>query len=55
MTVAVHYLLISLFISIDEWNKFARHLFIRPVGISEFFGQHSLLDLDPDKENRDQG
>ena len=41
--------------SIDEWNQLARGLLIRSVDISEFFGQQSLLDPDPVKENRDQG
>ena len=42
------------FISIDEWNRFARSLLVRPVRISEFIGQQSLLDPDPVKENGDQ-
>ena len=42
------------FISIDEWNQFARSLLIRPVRISEFIGQHLLLDPDPVEEDRDQ-
>ena len=43
------------FISIDEWNQLARSLLIRPVRISEFIGQHSLLDPDPTEDYRDQG
>jgi len=42
------------FISIDEWNQFARSLPIRPVGISEFLAKHFLLHPDPVEEDRDQ-
>ena len=38
------------FISIDEWNQFARSLLVPAVRISEFLGQHSLLDPDPVEE-----
>ncbi len=42
-------------LSIDEWDQFARSFHIRPVGISEFFGQQPLLHPDPVEEYRDQG
>ena len=46
---------VGVFISIDEWNQLARCLSVRPVGISECFGQHPLLHPDPVEEHRNHG
>ncbi len=43
---------LDVFTSIDEWNHFASSLFILPVVISEFFGQHPLLHSDTVEDNR---
>ncbi len=45
---------VGVFISIDEWNQFARSLHIHPVGVSEFLGKHFLLHPDSVEEDRDQ-